>query len=97
MLKREYLRMLHFKSETDTEVIVQIIESLSTKDLMLKQLSVKHLSFLKVLMHLHYWMNKMKKRFMLQKIKVRYLVGVGEILMLSQVMQWQCSSNRSIC
>ena len=78
ILKREYLKDVAFKSETDTEVIVQLIEKFVNEGMEVEEAFRQTLTLLQVHMPLPYWMLKMMKPSYVAKNKSPLLVGVGK-------------------
>ncbi|MFI8658100.1 glutamine--fructose-6-phosphate transaminase (isomerizing) [Priestia megaterium] len=78
ILKREYLQDVTFKSETDTEVIVQLIEKIAAEGLDVEEAFRKTVSLLHGSYALALVDNKDKNTIYVAKNKSPLLVGVGE-------------------
>ncbi|MGG3194900.1 glutamine--fructose-6-phosphate transaminase (isomerizing) [Priestia aryabhattai] len=78
ILKREYLQDVTFKSETDTEVIVQLIEKIATEGLDVEEAFRKTVSLLHGSYALALVDNEDKNTIYVAKNKSPLLVGVGE-------------------
>jgi len=77
-LKREYLQDVTFKSETDTEVIVQLIEKIAAEGLDVEEAFRKTVSLLHGSYALALVDNEDKNTIYVAKNKSPLLVGVGE-------------------
>ena len=77
ILKREYLQDVTFKSETDTEVIVQLIEKIAAEGLDVEEAFRKTVSLLHGSYALALVDNKDKNTIYVAKNKSPLLVGVG--------------------
>lgn len=66
-LKNDYLADIDFVSETDTEVIVQLIEQLANETGSTIEAFRKTIALLEGPMRLLYWIKKTKKQFMWRK------------------------------
>ncbi len=80
-LTREYLQDVTLKSDTDTEVVVQVIEQFVNNGLDTEEAFRQTLMLLKGSMRLHYSIMKTKKQSMLRKIKARFLSALETISM----------------
>ncbi|AEN91914.1 MULTISPECIES: glutamine--fructose-6-phosphate transaminase (isomerizing) [Priestia] len=78
ILKREYLQDVTFKSETDTEVIVQLIEKIAAEGLDVEEAFRKTVSLLHGSYALALVDNEDKNTIYVAKNKSPLLVGVGE-------------------
>jgi len=78
ILKREYLQNVTFKSETDTEVIVQLIEKIAAEGLDVEEAFRKTVSLLHGSYALALVDNEDKNTIYVAKNKSPLLVGVGE-------------------
>ncbi|KJL02058.1 MULTISPECIES: glutamine--fructose-6-phosphate transaminase (isomerizing) [Priestia] len=78
ILKREYLQDVTFKSETDTEVIVQLIEKIAAEGLGVEEAFRKTVSLLHGSYALALVDNEDKNTIYVAKNKSPLLVGVGE-------------------
>lgn len=78
ILKREYLQDVTFKSETDTEVIVQLIEKIAAEGLDVEEAFRKTVSLLHGSYALALVDNKDKNTIYVAKNKSPLLVGVGK-------------------
>lgn len=78
ILKREYLQDVTFKSETDTEVIVQLIEKIAAEGLDVEEVFRKTVSLLHGSYALALVDNEDKNTIYVAKNKSPLLVGVGE-------------------
>ncbi|MHC8966258.1 glutamine--fructose-6-phosphate transaminase (isomerizing) [Priestia aryabhattai] len=78
ILKREYLQDVTFKSETDTEVIVQLIEKIAAEGLDVEEAFRKTVSLLHGSYALALVDNEDKSTIYVAKNKSPLLVGVGE-------------------
>ncbi|MBU8690835.1 glutamine--fructose-6-phosphate transaminase (isomerizing) [Priestia megaterium] len=78
ILKREYLQDVTFKSETDTEVIVQLIEKIAAEGLDVEEAFRKTVSLLHGSYALALVDNQDKNTIYVAKNKSPLLVGVGE-------------------
>ncbi|MGG0461613.1 glutamine--fructose-6-phosphate transaminase (isomerizing) [Priestia aryabhattai] len=78
ILKREYLQGVTFKSETDTEVIVQLIEKIAAEGLDVEEAFRKTVSLLHGSYALALVDNEDKNTIYVAKNKSPLLVGVGE-------------------
>ncbi|ADF37123.1 glutamine--fructose-6-phosphate transaminase (isomerizing) [Priestia megaterium] len=78
ILKREYLQDVTFKSETDTEVIVQLIQKIAAEGLDVEEAFRKTVSLLHGSYALALVDNKDKNTIYVAKNKSPLLVGVGE-------------------
>ncbi len=78
ILKREYLQDVKFKSETDTEVIVQLIEKIAAEGLDVEEAFRKTVSLLHGSYALALVDNEDKNTIYVAKNKSPLLVGVGE-------------------
>ncbi|WP_129705693.1 glutamine--fructose-6-phosphate transaminase (isomerizing) [Priestia megaterium] len=78
ILKREYLQDVTFKSETDTEVIVQLIEKIAAEGLNVEEAFRKTVSLLHGSYALALVDNEDKNTIYVAKNKSPLLVGVGE-------------------
>ncbi|MCR8927284.1 glutamine--fructose-6-phosphate transaminase (isomerizing) [Priestia aryabhattai] len=78
ILKREYLQDVTFKSETDTEVIVQLIEKIAAESLDVEEAFRKTVSLLHGSYALALVDNEDKNTIYVAKNKSPLLVGVGE-------------------
>lgn len=77
-LKNEYLKDVDFKSETDTEVIVQLVEHFSNKGLSTEEAFTKVVSLLHGSYALGLLDNQDEETLYVAKNKSPLLVGVGE-------------------
>lgn len=78
ILKREYLQDVTFKSETDTEVIVQLIEKIAAEGLDVEEAFRKTVSLLHGSYALALVDNEDKNTIYVAKNKSPLLIGVGE-------------------